>query len=102
MQTANVNPQVTVTCRHMALTDAIRDYAGKKIEGLHLDYPRIIEARVILDVQNHRQTAEILLFCANHITIDATTRLIGSSPAVAMAMLPSMPDTISSTSAGAR
>ena len=32
------------------------------------------------------------------ITIDATTRLIGSSPAVAMAMLPSMPDTISSTS----
>ena len=73
MQTANVNPQVTVTCRHMALTDAIRDYAGKKIEGLHLDYPRIIEARVILDVQNHRQTAEILLFCANHITIDATT-----------------------------
>ena len=73
MQTANVNPKVTVTCRHMVLTDAIRDYAEKKVEGLHLDYPRIIEAKVILDVQNHRQIAEILLFCANHITIGATT-----------------------------
>lgn len=73
MQTANVNPQVTITCRHMELTDAIRDYAEKKIEGLRLDYPRIIEARVVLDVQNHRRIAGILLFCANHITIDATT-----------------------------
>jgi len=73
MQTANVNPLVTVTCRHMAVTDAIRDYATKKIEGLHLDYPRIIEAKFILDVQDFRNIAEIVLFCANHITIDATT-----------------------------
>lgn len=74
MQTSNVNPPVTVTCRHIELTEALRDYAGKKIEGLHLDYPRIIEARVILDVEkNRRQTAEIILFCANHITIQAKT-----------------------------
>lgn len=74
MQTANVNPPVTVTCRHIELTDALRDYAGKKIEGLHLDYPRIIEARVVLDVEkSRRQTAEIILFCANHITIQAKT-----------------------------
>ena len=74
MQTANVNPAVKVTCRHIELTDALRDYAGKKIEGLHLDYPRIIEARVVLDVEkSRRQTAEIILFCANHITIQAKT-----------------------------
>ena len=74
MQTANVNPPVKVTCRHIELTDALRDYAGKKIEGLHLDYPRIIEARVVLDVEkSRRQTAEIILFCANHITIQAKT-----------------------------
>lgn len=74
MQTANVNPPVTVTCRHIELTDALRDYAEKKIEGLHLDYPRIIEARVVLDVEKgRRQTAEIILFCANHITIQART-----------------------------
>lgn len=74
MQTSNVNPPVTVISRHMELTDALRDYAEKKVEGLHLDYPRIIEARVVLDVEkSRRQTAEIILFCANHITIQAQT-----------------------------
>ncbi len=71
MQKHNVNLPIIVTARHMDVTDAIRDYAHKKVEGLHLDYPRIIEAKVILDVQNHRQQmAEIILFCADHIVIE--------------------------------
>jgi putative sigma-54 modulation protein len=71
MQTANVNLPVTVTVRHEEVTDSLRDYAHKKIESLHLDYPKIIEAKVILDVQKNRQIAEIILFCTNHITIEA-------------------------------
>jgi putative sigma-54 modulation protein len=71
MQKNNVNLPIIVTARHMDVTEAIRDYAHKKVEGLHLDYPRIIEAKVILDVQNHRmQMAEIILFCADHIVIE--------------------------------
>lgn len=73
MQIANVNLPITVTVRHEQVTDALRDHAHKKIEGLHLDYPRIIEAKVVLDVQKNRHIAEIILFCANHITIDAQT-----------------------------
>lgn len=73
MQTANVNPPIKVTCRHMDATDAIREYAEKKVEGLRLDYPRIIEAQVILDVQKFRQQAEIILHCNNHITIEASS-----------------------------
>lgn len=73
MQTANVNLPITVTVRHEHVTDALRDHAHKKIEGLHLDYPRIIEAKAILDVQKNRHIAEIILFCANHITIEAHT-----------------------------
>jgi len=73
MQTANVNLPVTVTVRHETVTDSLRDHAQKKIEGLHLDYPRIIEAKVILDVQKNRHIAEVILFCANHITIEAHT-----------------------------
>ncbi len=73
MQTQNVNLPITVTGRHVSITEPIRDYAHKKIEGLHLDYPKIIEARVILDVQNYRHIAEIILFCANHIHIEAKT-----------------------------
>ncbi|MEM9236850.1 MAG: ribosome-associated translation inhibitor RaiA [Verrucomicrobiota bacterium] len=64
---------ITVTVRHETVTDSLREYAHKKIEGLHLDYPRIIEAKAILDVQKNRHIAEILLFCANHIVIEAHT-----------------------------
>ncbi len=73
MQTSNANPQVTITVRHESVTDSIRDFVQKKIGTLHLDYPKIIEARAILDVQKNRHIAEIILFCANHITIDAST-----------------------------
>ena len=74
MQTANVNLPITVTGRHVDVTESMRDFAHKKVEGLHLDYPRIIEAKVILDVQGkNRQMAEIILFCANHITIEASS-----------------------------
>ena len=73
MQSANVDPNITVTVRHENVTDSLRDYAEKKIEGIHLDYPRIIEAKAILDVQKNRHVAEIILFCANHITIDASS-----------------------------
>ena len=73
MQTANVNLPITVTVRHEQVTDSLRDYATKKIESLHLDYPKITEAKVILDVQKNRHIAEIILFCTNHITIEAHT-----------------------------
>lgn len=72
MQVANVNLPIQVTGRHVSVTEPIKDYAVKKIEGLHLDYPRIIEAQVILDVQKYRHMAEVVLHCANHITIEAT------------------------------
>ncbi|WP_353565757.1 ribosome hibernation-promoting factor, HPF/YfiA family [Haloferula sargassicola] len=68
-----MNLPIVVTVRHESVTDSLREYAQKKIEGLHLDYPRIIEAKAILDVQKNRHIAEILLFCANHIVIEAHT-----------------------------
>ncbi|MCH1510648.1 MAG: ribosome-associated translation inhibitor RaiA [Akkermansiaceae bacterium] len=74
MQTRNANPHVTVTVRHEEITDSLREYATEKIEGIHLDYPKIIEARAILDVEgDRRHKAEIILFCANHIVIDASS-----------------------------
>lgn len=73
MQTTNADPQVTIVVRHETITDSIREFVQKKIGSLHLDYPKIIEARAVLDVQKNRHIAEIILFCANHITIDAST-----------------------------
>ncbi len=71
MQTANVHPNVKVTGRHLAITAAISEYCTRKIESLHLDYPKIIEAHVILEVEKYRHSAEIVLVCSNHITIEA-------------------------------
>ncbi len=72
MQTANVNVPITVTGRHVSITEPIKSYAINKLEHLHLDYPRIIEAQVILNVEKHRHQAEIILHCTNHITIEAS------------------------------
>lgn len=71
MQTVNVNKPVSVTARHMPVTEAMRDYCLKKIDGLHLDYPKIMGAHFILAVDKHRQRAELVLHCNNHITIEA-------------------------------
>ncbi len=71
MLSANANPPVKVTGRHLQITPAINDYATKKIESLHLDYPKIIEAHVILEVEKYRHSAEMVLVCSNHITIEA-------------------------------
>ncbi|MDF1737531.1 MAG: ribosome-associated translation inhibitor RaiA [Verrucomicrobiales bacterium] len=73
MQVTNVNLPITVTGRHVSVTDAMRDHAQKKVAGLHLDYPKIIEAKVILNVEGDRHIAEVILFCANHIVIEADT-----------------------------
>jgi len=72
MQTANVNVPVRVTGRHVSITEAIKAYAAGKLDHIHLDYPRIIEAHVILDIEKHRHFAEIILHCNNHITIEAS------------------------------
>lgn len=71
MLTTNAHPPVKVTGRHLPITEAISDYCTKKIESLHLDYPKIIEAHVILEVEKYRHTAEVVLVCSNHITIEA-------------------------------
>ena len=71
MITANAHPPVTVTGRHLQITEAIKDYVTRKIESLHLDYPKIIEAHVILEVEKYRHSAEVVLVCSNHITIEA-------------------------------
>ena len=55
---------ISITARHMELTDAIRDYAEKKVGGIHFGYPKIIEAKVILDSQPHGHIAEIVIVAA--------------------------------------
>ncbi len=72
MQIQNANPPVQVTGRHVSVTEAMKEYCRRRLSCLHLDYPKIIEVQMILDVQKYRHTAEMVLHCNNHITLEAT------------------------------
>ena len=73
MQIRNANPAIQVTGRHVSVTEAMKEYCRRKVANLHLDYPKIIEVQVILDVQKYRHTAEVILHCSNHITLEASS-----------------------------
>jgi putative sigma-54 modulation protein len=62
---------MTVTGRHVDVTPAIREYAEKKLEQIGIDFPRILSAHYILEVDKFRHIAELVLQCGNHITIEA-------------------------------
>jgi len=72
MQIKNANPSIQVTGRHVSVTAAMKEYCRRKVSTLHLDYPKIIEVQVILDVQKYRHQAEVILHCSNHITLEAS------------------------------
>lgn len=63
---------ITVTGRHLTITPAIEEYARKKLENIHIDFPRILDAHFILEVEKFRQRAELVLHCGNHIHIEAS------------------------------
>ncbi|MBU0679661.1 MAG: ribosome-associated translation inhibitor RaiA [Verrucomicrobia bacterium] len=63
--------QISVTARHMEITDAIRDYAERRVEEAIMDFPRVENVHVILDVEKYRHKAEIVVQAANHIRVEA-------------------------------
>lgn len=63
---------VTVTGRHLVVTPAIKEYAEKKLDHIGFDFPRILSAHFILEVDKYRQIAELIVQCGNHITIEAS------------------------------
>lgn len=52
---------VTVTGRHMEMTDALKSYINSGLDKLTTHFDKVIDADVILDVQKHRHIAEINL-----------------------------------------
>ena len=62
----------TVTGRHVTITPAIEDYAQKRVASIRIDFPRILDAHFILEVDKFRQRAELVLHCGNHIHIEAS------------------------------
>ena len=62
---------ITVTGRHLDITAPIKEYAAKKVEQIGIDFPRILSVHYILEVDKFRHSAELILVCSSHITIEA-------------------------------
>jgi len=58
----------------VTVTPAIEEYARKKNREHPLDFPRILDAHCIVEVDKFRQRAELVLHCGNHLHIEASGR----------------------------
>ncbi len=53
--------QVHITGRHVEITDAIRDHIYDKTERTLIDFPRVEDVRIVLDLQKLQHSAEVLV-----------------------------------------
>ena len=53
--------QVHITGRHVEITDGIRDHIYDKAERTLIDFPRIEDVRIILELQKLQHSAEVLV-----------------------------------------
>ncbi len=53
--------QVHITGRHVEITDGIRDHIYDKTERTLVDFPRVEDVRIILELQKHEHRAEVLV-----------------------------------------
>ncbi|MDP8247572.1 MAG: ribosome-associated translation inhibitor RaiA [Candidatus Tritonobacter lacicola] len=60
--------QLTVTGRHVEVTEAMKEHARLKLERIALDCPRILGAHLIMDIEKYRHRAEVVLQ-GPHLTI---------------------------------
>jgi len=64
--------QITVTGRHMEVTESLRDFAHERVEHELADFPRILHAHVILAIEKHRQMAEVVVQGPHHLRVEAS------------------------------
>lgn len=64
--------QISVTCRHMDVTDSLRDHSIARAEHDLGDFGGQLESvHVILDVQRHNHIAEVVVQGRRHIKVEA-------------------------------
>lgn len=66
--------QVSITGRHVNVTDNVKAHVEDKLERCLGVFPRIESIRVVLDTENRDQVSEIIIQGANHIRVTATEK----------------------------
>lgn len=63
--------QVSITGRHVTVTDNVKAHVEDKLERCLGAFPRIESIHVILGAENRDQVSEVVIQGANHIRITA-------------------------------
>lgn len=63
--------QLSITGRHLVVTDALKDYVTSKITRLERHYDHITNVQVVLAVNKTVQTAEAIVHAGHHQEIFA-------------------------------
>jgi putative sigma-54 modulation protein len=63
--------QIAVTGRHVEVTDALRSHAEAQVAAAVGDFPKLTNIHVILTVEKHRHTAEVVLHVPHHDQVEA-------------------------------
>jgi len=60
--------QISMTGRHVELTDSLKDYTTEKLQHLKHSFDQVVDVHVVLSVEKFRQRCEVTIQ-ANRITI---------------------------------
>ena len=66
--------QVSITGRHVKITDNVKAHVEDKLERCLGVFPRIESIRVVIDTENRDQVSEVIIQGSNHIRITATEK----------------------------
>ena len=66
--------QVSITGRHVNVTDNIKDHVNEKLERCLGMFSQIETVHVILDMENREYVAEVVVQAANHIRVTSTEK----------------------------
>lgn len=66
--------QVTITGRHVTVTDNVKAHVEDKLERCLGVFPRIESVRVVLDKEKLNQISEVIIQGANHIRVTAVEK----------------------------
>jgi putative sigma-54 modulation protein len=60
--------RITITARHLEVTEILKKYAITKVENILGEYKRIIDVHIVLNVQKYRHIAEVMV-CGRNLTL---------------------------------
>jgi len=66
--------QISITGRHVTVTDNVKTHLNEKLERCLGMFPRIETVHVILDMEQRDYVSEVIIQAANHIRISATEK----------------------------